>query len=178
MARPTKSPLLVDLNFPLSIRLALDSAEVEKKVGTKLATAIRKRLRKGVDAQGEALPPPKTGKRPLKSTGKLLRSIKYQRRLGFVAPSVRSNRDDISKRARSNFGLMSIQISGVFRKGSSASREPIDPMGAQADSTLKTMQATTTDEVNRQLSRGRAGLILELKRKARSAARREKFRKR
>ena len=178
MARPTASPLLVDLNFPLSIRLALDSAEVEKKVGTKLATAIRKRLRKGVDAHGEALPALKTGKRPLKSTGKLLRSIKYQRKLGFVAPSVRSNRDDISKRARSNFGLMAIQISGVFRKGSSASREPIDPMGAQADSTLKTMQAATTDEVNRQLAKGQAGLVLELKRKARAAGRRQKFRKR
>lgn len=196
MARRTESPLLVDLNFPATIRLHLDSAEVEKRVGRKIATAVRKRIRKGLDAYGEALPKPKfaEGKgRAFFDTGRMVRSIKFQRsrvasdgkasrgKFSFVGPSTRRNRNELSTRAYSSFGLMSIQMRGIFQQGKVRSRPQVDAMGADAPTTLGIMQRETEAEVARQLASGRYGLQLELgriKRASERAAKRRSFKTR
>lgn len=195
MARPTESPLLVDLNFPATIRLNLDGDEVEKRVGRKIATAVRKRIRKGLDAYGKPLPKPEFSKgkgRPFFDTGQMVRSIKFQRsrrekdagsrtKISFVGPSTRPNRSELSDRAYSSFGLMSIQMRGIFQQGKVRSRPQVDAMGADAPSTLAIMQNETRKEVDRQLASGRYGLKLELgrmKRASERAAKRRSFRSR
>ena len=189
------SPLLVDLNFPATIRLRIDSAELEKRVGKKLATSVRKRIRKGLDAEGKPLPKPEFAKgkgRPFFDTGKMVRSIKFQRsraqkdkgsrqKFSFVGPSTRPNRSELSARAYSSFGLMSIQMRGIFKQGKQRSRPQVDAMGAESPSTLAIIQRETQGEVDRQLKSGRYGLELELqriKRASERAAKRRSFRSR
>lgn len=180
--------LTVDLNFPVNIRLGLNGDAVTRKVGQRLATKIRSRLRKGLDGDGSPLPRPLSGGKPLNNTGLLIKSIKYVPRLGMVLPStgIREGAYDkprkssqISSRARSNFGLMTIHISGIYtRKGASSSRSrpDIDPMGQGSDENRKIIETETNREISRQLARGEAGLLLELGKTFRGARRSAKYR--
>lgn len=104
----------VEITVPVVTGLDLDEATLHKKVGQALATDIRKSLRAGRQPDGGTLPDPIPAKgvgTPLNRSGKLIDSIKY--RDGWVAPST-NLRSDVGKRARSNFGLMKILISGIF----------------------------------------------------------------
>lgn len=166
--------LQVDLNFPTAIRLRIDGDKVKKAIGNGVAAAVRSRLRQGLDGDGSPLPAPASGGAPLNARGSLIRSIRYDPRLGFVLPRT-TRREDVSKRARSNFGLMAILISGVFvprgRQQSTDRPMLVDPMGSDQPSTVKLVEEFGAKELKRQEQSGELGLVLELKRSYRQAKR-------
>lgn len=113
LARDTQA-VRVEITVPVVTGLDIDESTLYKKVGQQLATDIRKSLRAGRNPDGKPLPDPIPAKgvgTPLNRSGKLIDSIKY--RDGWVAPSA-NLRADVGKRARSNFGLMKILLSGIF----------------------------------------------------------------
>ena len=128
----------VDLPVPLA--LEIDEKKVERFVGNRIARVIRGRLRKGIDGNGSALPMPKDG-RPGRQTGSMLRSIKYNRKLGRVEPSSRIRKDKApGDRVNNNYAIMSVHIN---------SGRWVDPMGAESS----TQQAQIVDDVNSQLQK-------------------------
>lgn len=134
--------LEITMTIPIfeSIELTKESeALLYKRVGQALASDIRKSLRAGVAGDGTPLPAPqglgndKRVKSPLNRTGKLIDSIKY--RGGIVAPST-NTRPEVGKRARSNFGLNNILVSGRLHgrhKQNAKVYGPVDPLGALDD---------------------------------------------
>lgn len=175
-----KKLLVVDINFPTHIRLRIDGEKFTRNVGNKVATAIRKRLKLGLNAAGEEMPRPlqflgsglevRSGE-ALKRTGELIDSIKYRKDTGMISPST-SVRTTVSSRVRSNFGLMAVHIAGVYqRRGVQPkhTRPPIgDPMGAESQSTVDEIEKASAAELKRQLASGECGLLLELKRSFKS----------
>lgn len=147
--------------WPTRVRFKINKDKLFKKVGGRVASGVKRRIKKGEGADGMSLPPPQSATNPpLMRTKKLWRSIKYDRRLKEVIPSTK-RREDVSRRARSNFGLMRILIV----------QRDIDPMGV--DSGLeKTMSTASQKEIKRQINSGEGGLITELKGRLRSRGRR------
>lgn len=126
----------VEVTVPVIDGLELDEDKLFSRTGTALATEIRKSLKKGQQPDGTPLPQPQPGKdvrTPLRRSGELIDSIKQ--RDGVVSPST-SPRPELGSRARSNFGLLKILLSGKFqRKGKpegavSKARGSIDPLGS------------------------------------------------
>lgn len=107
--------LQVQIEVPVVEGLDFDQEAFYRATGQRVATEVRSSLRAGEEyASGAALPQPQPGKgvgSPLNRTGALIASIKY--RGGWVHPSTNTRRD-VSKRARSNFGLMAIHLSGIY----------------------------------------------------------------
>lgn len=155
---------MVRFNIPTRIRLKINGDRLKKAIGASVAAAVRRRLTRGQDGDGRPLPAPIAGNSPLNRTGELIKSIKYWARLGIVGPSTFA-RPDVSERARSNFGLMKIHISGIYSKAGDAVDRPdlVDPMGSNSLETFQTIEKAGTKEIARQLQKGQAGLILELK---------------
>lgn len=160
--------LSVHIDIPARAQLYISRDKLLKAIGNSVASNIRKRLSAGIDGDGSPLPTPQTGNTPFNRTGELIKSIKYYSKSGMVSPGMWT-RQGIGRRARSNFGLMSILIANVFtRKGKpqNPSRpEPKDPMGSLSPKTVEIIEKAAAREVARQLKKGEMGLILDLRRK-------------
>jgi hypothetical protein len=90
--------LSLDLSrWPMSLRAKINGEKLSRNVGNRLATKIKQRLRKGLEADGRPIEPPVTGGKPLNRTGELIRSIRWDG--GFVAPSYRRTRREKLNRA-------------------------------------------------------------------------------
>jgi len=164
-ASSTSGGLVVRFNIPLRMRLKINGDKLKRAIGASVAAATRRRLTQGQDGDGRPLPAPESGTPPLQRTGVMIKSIKYWARMGIVAPSTTA-RPDVSARARSNFGLMSIHISGIYSKDGDAVDRPalVDPMGQNSPETFKAIEKSGTKELARQLKKNEAGLLLELQR--------------
>lgn len=144
----------IEFHIPTNIRLKLDSARVEARVGNKIAAFIRRRIGSRVSLRSGT---------SLNQTGDLIRSIKYDKKAGVVRPSVRT-RPGASPRARSNFGIMKIYISGKFRRDGYQRLERTDPMGSEDPKLLNKIPQWTQQAINSELKAGRASLVDELRR--------------
>lgn len=145
-------PLDVRLNFPVALRLRLEGDKIEKRAGQGVARVARKELRKGNQADGKPMPKGKDGGEPLKDSGKLIGSVKYRPKLGWVSPST-NRREDASRRAWGNFGLMGIYLH----------THDTDPL-ALGDEAVKVAERNAQKEIDKQLREGSGGLIADLKR--------------
>lgn len=152
----------VDLSkWPLSVRLRLDSGRVSAAVGRKVAAAVRRRIRAGIGLRSG---------QTLNESGRLIRSISYNKRIGIVAPNFRS-REDVSKRVKNNYALMLVHIYGKYKKnayrlGRGYRSEYSDPMGTNDRSMWKDIEKWTEDAIAKELKSGKSGLIMELRRNA------------
>lgn len=174
--------LQVDMQFPTAVRLTIDGEALKRAIGNRIALVVRRRLLQGLDGDGSPLPLPQPKRKwepsraPLNATGSLIRSIRYDPRVGYVLPNYFPRSQGVSKRARSNFGLMAIQIAGVFtRRGQpqSSDRPPlVDPMGSESPGTITEIERVAERELRRQESAGKLGLVLELEKRARIARQR------
>jgi len=84
--------------WPMSLRAKINGEKLSRNVGNKLATVIKKRLRQGVDARGQAIQQPINGGKPMNRTGELIRSIRWKD--GWVAPSWYRKRQEKVTRAK------------------------------------------------------------------------------
>ncbi len=110
--------------FSVDMELQYDERKAVATAGNRLAKLIKRRIRSGLDGDRSALPAGIT----LRRTEVLVDSIQFHRKLQAVAPNFRS-RQDVSPRARNNYGLMAILVS---RKDKNRRRHDpaINPMGA------------------------------------------------
>lgn len=123
-----KGTIDLTITVPAKMRLKLNREKMQRNVGNKLATRLRRQWTRGQTGGGEPLPIPKVEnskrKAPLHVSGTLIKSVKYSRFYSFVmADNLKKNVVDwdgktrrISKRAHSLFGLSRILISGKWRR--------------------------------------------------------------
>lgn len=151
-----KDLMRVEVRIPTRIALTIDTDKISKYVGNRLAQKIRKRLRSGMDGDGGALNRPKRGSHPpMKETGRLIRSIRYQRRLGRVEPDSLRTRSDVGRGLKSNFSLMAVHIAkGHFR----------DPMGSLSKVQVDQISEWVNEVVAKEMRAGRAGLRAQYRR--------------
>lgn len=130
-SNPKNKFLKVEITTPTRLFVQFDRDAVLKVVGQKLADDARKAMRAGRSRTGEALPDPEPkakdepAGRPLNDTGRLIRDLRYDKKLKQVMPST-FPRADVSNRARNSFGLLKIHI-----RNAELSENPIDPLGTQ-----------------------------------------------
>ena len=161
--------------WPAKLRLKVDAERIRRRVGGPIATEVRRRIKRGMEAHGRALQKPgRSGAtrgadgrfrrangvghgKPLDQTGSLIKSIKYRR--GKIAPG--GMRDDTRLDRPRQQGLLYVLIH------TSDTREPrgrkIDPMGVDkplAASVRKRARRALTKE----LARPGSGLVAEMKR--------------
>ena len=115
------SLLRIYVTAPRFLELKLNASKIQRTVGRMVTRAVKRRIRAGRGLRAG---------QDLRETGKLIRSIRYDRFHQDVRPSTRP-RSDVSRRARSSFGLMRIHISGKYRRTGRQRRERTDPMGSK-----------------------------------------------
>lgn len=145
--------------WPISLRIKIDVDRVLRRVGTRVAAEVRARIRRGQEAEGRPLPRARTGEgQPLRRTGSLIKSIKYDPRSRAVRP--RGFRSDLgaSLKGRQE-GLLWVLIH-TFRH---PDLTKIDPMGVDAAlaSSVRTKMRSALDA---ELKRPGSGLVAELRR--------------
>ena len=153
--------LTVSIEIP-NLELEIDINKLTRAVGHTVAANVRKRLKAGLDGDGSPLPAPQADNSPFDRTGELIKSIKYYPKMGMVAPSTWT-RQGVGRRARSNFGLMSILIANVFtRKGkaqNSSRPDPTDPMGSMSPKTREIIEKAAAKELARQANKGETKVV-------------------
>lgn len=149
--------LKVKLDFPLNMRLKINSEKVKSVAANKLAAQVRNRLE---DEQGAAGPMPRRkataiigpqpegtkGQRALNDTGQLLKSVKYRKDISQILPT--GTRAD----GKRNVGIAFMQL--AERPELAAS----DPFGVTDDEEA-TFNENAEKEIARQLESGEAGLV-------------------
>ena len=122
------STIDLTITVPAKMRLRLNREKLQRNVGNKLASRLRKQWRLGKTGGGEPLPIPTSEnekrKAPLHVSGTLMKALKYSRFYAFVmADNLKREVVDqsgktrrISKRAHSLFGLSRILVSGKWRR--------------------------------------------------------------
>ena len=141
------------VRYPWFSRLKMDSPAIQRKVGQKIATKIRARIKKGSDSKG-SLPNTKRDERPiLNDTGRLIRSIKYRKKMRDVAPSgTRRDGHKYNKKSRNkNASVFAIQ---VFTKD-------IDPLNADEYTGL--IEKIAAAEIQKQIDSGKFSLLHEMR---------------
>lgn len=155
-----RSPGVASLvQYPVLQRLAIDRSAVEDAIGKDLASRIRRRLKAGRQ-EGGPLPSTKPRgedgeTRPmLKATGKLISSIKYNRKTGRIeASGIRNDGHKPTRRVRnSNYALLAVHIA----------ERGIDPLGTEEFQAE--VQRVAEEEIAKQLARGGVGIVHELRR--------------
>lgn len=123
-----QSAIDLTITVPAKMRLRLNREKLQRNVGNRLATRLRKQWGMGRTGGGEPLPIPTSEntrrKAPLHVSGTLMKAVKYSRFYAFVmADNLKKDVVDesgktrrISKRANSLFGLSRILISGKWRR--------------------------------------------------------------
>jgi len=122
------STIDLTITVPAKMRLKLNREKLQRNVGNRLATRLRKQWGMGLTGGGQPLPIPTSEntrrKAPLNVSGTLMKAVKYSRFYAFVmADNLKKDVVDesgktrrISKRANSLFGLSRILISGKWRR--------------------------------------------------------------
>ena len=142
------------VEYPWFQRIKMNSDELAFQVGRKIATAVRKRLRKGQADAGSALPQVKRGGRTvLNDSGKLIRSIKYDKKLREIAP--KGKRRDGHKWNKSvgnrNAAIMAVHIHTL----------EIDPLGSEDFGPM--FEEIAAKEIQRQIDRGEFSLVHDMR---------------
>lgn len=144
--------ITADIRIPWRMRIFVDGDRVLARVGTRLADRKRRQLRGGKDGAGKSLPVPKDGGDPLRRSDRLIKSIKYDKRTKSVRPV--GTRGDLGRSLRGrNFALMAVLIH----------QKRIDPMAVNDRDHRATSRAAER-EIGKQLKKGKAGLLAELRR--------------
>jgi len=179
-----KGDVFVDFSqWPTSLRMRINEAKMERNVGNRLATLIKKRLRAGLDGDGQAIPTAKTASNPaINRTGELIKSIRYKD--GWVAPGWSKYRPEKGPgmNVRTNFGLMIVLLSGLnvnrakrYTRKDGEPRQPMpkygDLMGAESPKQQEQLMDLARREIKRQLDSGEIGIIAELRGVAKQAKR-------
>lgn len=139
--------ITIDIDVPLSVALDLDKAKLVSVVGNRVARTVRKRLRAGLDGDGAPAHQPRDGT-PFKSSGRLIRDLRYNKRAGVVAPSTRTRSDATSDRVKSSYAIMMVGISGA------EDWEWRDPMGSFNDAQHADAMTGVEQELQKQLDKG------------------------
>lgn len=137
------------VKIPTRMRLKVNGDKTKGKLGSTAARHIRARLEDGRDARGTMTT--KSGGRPLRDSGQLIKSIKSRKlRDGRRAVLATGSRD----RGKRNQEILSILI---------ATLDPqIDPLGMDKELAQK-LQLAGDKDLARQAKRGEYGLLWELK---------------
>lgn len=141
--------ILGEITYPELLALDIDIDRALNETGDDVAGRAVRALRSGRVYQGAGLP----GDITLKRTGKLLNSIRWTPRLKEVGPTGR--RSDVSKTARSNYGLLRILASGRDKRKRFV-RPEFNPLGGSRIGNEATELFARA--VDRQLTRGRDGI--------------------
>lgn len=145
--------LTVSVDVPINLRLQFDATRVTKRVGQRIAAKLRSALKKGQTYEGDAIPAGKDGGPPLMDTGRLIRSIKYRKQTQTIEPT--GKREDVSRRAQGNFGLLMIHLQ---------TRE-IDPLSTgESGKIYEDVAAATEKAIAKEIEGGKATLVGELRR--------------
>lgn len=158
----------ISMTVPTRMRLRINADKLSRNVGNKLATHVRRQLKRGITGGGESIPAPE-GKRPLHQTGELVKSIRYSRTYQMVmANNLKRTHGDrqLSRRAWSLYGLTRILISGKWRRGAKKGqpvRSVVDLYGDQSALVAQKKEQAAQAEIRRQLSIGEVGLVEELR---------------
>ena len=169
--------IIVSMQIPSKIRLRINGDKLSRNVGNRMASHVKRQWRKGLTAGGEAIPATREGERPLYRTGTLMKSVRFSRYYTFVTANNRErthNGRTLSRRAWSLYGLARILMSGKWRRGKKKGqpvRAPIDLYGDSSDIVVRLKQQHAQTEIDRQLSRGEAGLVAELAARAKYSRR-------
>lgn len=159
--------------WPASLRLRLDADRVLAPIGKGIASAVKKRLRKGQGAKGP-LPKPKDAAaqvrrrknrrrkvgRPLIRSGRLVKSIRYDKRKKIVHPM--GYRNDLGAKLRGRQESLLWLLINTSRKRNGGKR--MDPMGMDRE-VRKIIRVRADKAIARELKRPGYGLIAELRRK-------------
>jgi hypothetical protein len=162
-AEGSESLLTVDLSdLDFRLRLFVDADKLVRNVGRRLATKVKKAIKRGTTYDG------RRSDYELDQSGELLKGIRYHK-WGAVAPSTR-RRKDVSDKAWSSYGLIAILTSEPWATAHGA--PVIDPFGAQSkERVAKDVAELTAKDVARQVKKGEAGLIKELRNSAKGRRR-------
>lgn len=158
----------ISMTVPTRMRLKINADKLSRNVGNKLATHVRRQLKKGQTGGGESIPAPED-KRPLHRTGELVKSIRYSRTYQMVmANNLKRTHGgrQLSRRAWSLYGLTRILISGKWRRGAKKGqpvRRVVDLYGDQSALVTQKKEQAAQAEIRRQLSVGEVGLVEELR---------------
>lgn len=168
------------VRWPTRLRLKIDVDRALRKVGTRTATEVRARLKRGQEAGGKALPlavdaPGAPGRgsdgrftagarkrtgngRSLNRTGSLIKSIKYDPRTRAVRP--KGFRDDLGGKLRGRQESLLWVLIHTFRHRDGTQ---IDPMGV--DQALgNSVRGRMARALDAELKRPGSGLVAELRR--------------
>lgn len=145
----------------LNLELSFNEKRVMKKVASAIAKAHKKNLRKGKDSTGEAIKTPKAGNKPLKRTGRLLKSIKGYtsikngRHIAIVGAT--GTREDLGSSLRGrNAGLLAVQVAGLRTEAS----RPRNSTLMKLSPSLKDIAVEAFDEaLDKEFAEGRASII-------------------
>ena len=145
------------------LRFVVDEKPLVNAAGRKMATKLRQRIRRGMDGTGGPLPqaePGHTGqkkpppKKPLRRTGQLLKSIKWNAKKRVIAPTNDSQRDDSNL---SNGALFAVLVYGRRDWLDHDSKGRIDPLRVTPE--IEQVAADAVDkELEKQTAKGKAGL--------------------
>lgn len=140
----------VKMDIPVFKRLRVDRDKVNAKVANRAALLVRKRLKKGEDADGP-LPKAEDGGPILNDSGRLIKSVKQRKAKRGDGRIVRATGQ--RERGKRNAAIMAIQIA----------KKDIDPLGLSVDMT-EDLAKVMNREINRQVRAGKLGLVHELRR--------------
>jgi hypothetical protein len=170
--------------LPTKLRLKVNGDKLSRNVGNKLATYVRRQWKSGRTGGGESIPSAEEqpeGGQPLYRTGELLKSVRYSRYHTFVtANNLRREHGGrtLSRRAWSLYGLVRILASGKWRRGRQKGvpvRPPVDLFGDSSEAVAQRKTDAAQKELQRQLAKNEAGLLVELQQQYRMGARRAKW---
>lgn len=159
--------------WPVDLRIRVDADRVLTPIGYGVATAVKKRIRKGLAAEGKPMPKPQDAERrrrtrdrrrkrgrPLIRTGDLVGSIRYNRRKKLVHPV--GFRKDLGHKLRSRReSLLWVLIHTSKHRTSDGKK--IDPLGVDRE-IQKVIQKRGEQAIARELDRPGYGLVAEMKR--------------
>lgn len=136
--------------LPTSMRFRVDADKAKEKIATRMAALIRKRLRSGKHAGGQLQPAKDDAAvRPWSRTGEMIKSIKKERRRRGVVVAPTGYREDGSN----NPAVVNTLID----------RQGADPFGVDAEMASEASRVWS-EEVQRQIWAGKAGLVAEIRR--------------
>lgn len=72
--------LRVDVKWTTDVDLVVKTKKMTNWVGSRLATELRRKARKGLKFDGSSAPQPRDGGKPLRDSGHMIKSIKREKR--------------------------------------------------------------------------------------------------
>lgn len=135
--------ITVALNYPLEIRLKINSERLKQNVARRIVSATKRALKNERSLAGESLKRGEDDGPALRDSGALIKSISYKK--GTIAP--RGGRGKIN-----NAGILGVRISeGVG-----------NPLATNTVELERKLNELAEKEIQRQTEKNEAGLLMEL----------------